>query len=398
MKKLLLILVLLMVASVAYADTVPDQRPNLSHGLVVRPITNAGGVSLYPTNSAGKVTGLSIVPAVSGGTTNILPADTSANSNLDIEAKGNGTLTIGGTSTGTLTIGGGSNGILSLVGGNSFSMKANGVTVINTNSNGNLTLAPAASSNQVPLTFTTPSQAAMTASTEYVVANIGSAGNARQHATGALTLNRDFLFTGSYYSFVGASTVTDLGTISYLLPACGTNATCTNVSGILHQSTALTGTPTNSYGLNISADTGATNNYAAVFQSGNVGIGTAAPKALVHAWGGSVVSNPSTLTISTATFTPVAVAADTYRVVLTSACPCTIANPTGTAVDGQRFLMEIWQDGTGSRTIGTWGTNYDFGTAGAPTLTTTASKGDLLGFTYSAQNSKYLYLGVQQGM
>lgn len=113
---------------------------------------------------------------------------------------------------------------------------------------------------------------------------------------------------------------------------------------------------------------------------------------------GAVVSPPSTLTISTATFTPVAVASNTYRVVLVHAsCPCTIANPSGSAVDGQKFILEVWQSATGSDTV-SYGTNYDFGTAGAPTLTTTASKGDFLGFSYSVQNSKYNYIGIQQGM
>jgi hypothetical protein len=109
------------------------------------------------------------------------------------------------------------------------------------------------------------------------------------------------------------------------------------------------------------------------------------------------ISPPSTLTISTATFTPVAVTSNTYRVVLVHAsCPCTIANPSGSAVDGQKFILELWQSATGSDTV-TFGNAYDFGTAGAPTLTTTASKGDGLGFTYSAQNSKYDYIGIQQG-
>lgn len=133
--------------------------------------------------------------------------------------------------------------------------------------------------------------------------------------------------------------------------------------------------------------------------TGGVGINTATPLAMLHVHGGAIVSDPVALTISTATFTPVAVGANDYRVVLIHAsCPCTIANPSGTAVDGQKFTLEVWQSATGSDTVGTWGTNYDFGTAGSPTLTATASKGDILGFMYSAQNSKYNYLGIQQGM
>ena len=114
---------------------------------------------------------------------------------------------------------------------------------------------------------------------------------------------------------------------------------------------------------------------------------------------GAFVSGPNALSLTTTIFTPVAVSSNTYRVVLVHAtCPCKIANPTGTAADGQKFILEIWQSSSGSDTIGTWDTNYDFGTAGSPTLSTGANKGDFLGFEYSAQNSKYDYLGIQQGM
>lgn len=114
--------------------------------------------------------------------------------------------------------------------------------------------------------------------------------------------------------------------------------------------------------------------------------------------GGAVTDAPSALAISTTTFTPVSIASNTYRVVLTSACPCLIANPSGSAVDGARFVLEIWQPAASATKTVTWGTNYDFGTAGSPTLSTTTGAGDVVGFSYSAQNSKYLYLGVQQGM
>ena len=53
------------------------------------------------------------------------------------------------------------------------------------------------------------------------------------------------------------------------------------------------------------------------------------------------------------------------------------------AVEGATYSLWVFQDATGSRTI-TWTTagagGFDFGAAGAPTLTTTASKADLLTF------------------
>jgi hypothetical protein len=83
-----------------------------------------------------------------------------------------------------------------------------------------------------------------------------------------------------------------------------------------------------------------------------------------------------------------------FRLTLTSSA-WTISNPTN-PVDGERIDFQLQQDGTGSRTVA-WGTAYDFGTAGSPTLTTTASKGDIVGFVYYAASSKWRYLGIAGG-
>ena len=67
-------------------------------------------------------------------------------------------------------------------------------------------------------------------------------------------------------------------------------------------------------------------------------------------------------------------------------------------VDGFTYWLLVLQDGTGSRTITTW-TNFDYGTAGTQTLTTTASKGDLLAFEgiTIAGTFKLRYCGIQKG-
>ena len=57
---------------------------------------------------------------------------------------------------------------------------------------------------------------------------------------------------------------------------------------------------------------------------------------------------------------------------------------------GQFVSLLIIQDGTGSRTL-TWNAVYEFKDDEAPTLTTTASKGDLFIFRYNG--SKYLEVG-----
>ena len=59
-------------------------------------------------------------------------------------------------------------------------------------------------------------------------------------------------------------------------------------------------------------------------------------------------------------------------------------------VAGQFVSLLVIQDGTGSRTL-TWNAAYEFASDTAPTLTTTASKGDLFVFRYNG--SKWLEVG-----
>ena len=67
----------------------------------------------------------------------------------------------------------------------------------------------------------------------------------------------------------------------------------------------------------------------------------------------------------------------------------TIAAPTNSTT-GQFISILVIQDGTGSRTI-TWNAAYEFTGDTAPTLTTTANKGDLFVFRYNG--AKWLEVG-----
>ena len=67
----------------------------------------------------------------------------------------------------------------------------------------------------------------------------------------------------------------------------------------------------------------------------------------------------------------------------------TMAAPSG-GVTGQFIALLVIQDGTGSRTL-TWNAVYEFKDDTAPTLTTTASKGD--NFTFRYNGSKWLEVG-----
>lgn len=66
----------------------------------------------------------------------------------------------------------------------------------------------------------------------------------------------------------------------------------------------------------------------------------------------------------------------------------TMAAPSGTPVAGQKLMMRLKQDGTGSR-VPTWNSIYRFAGGTAPTLTLTANKTDYLGFIYNAVDTKW---------
>ena len=72
-------------------------------------------------------------------------------------------------------------------------------------------------------------------------------------------------------------TVTDAASLAITsAPVKSTNVALTNTHGLLIRAGAVS-TATNSYGLTVNAQTGATNNYAAAFLGGNVGIGVTTP-------------------------------------------------------------------------------------------------------------------------
>ncbi len=67
----------------------------------------------------------------------------------------------------------------------------------------------------------------------------------------------------------------------------------------------------------------------------------------------------------------------------------------GSLYDGCPVLLEVVQDGTGSRTV-TWNSVWDFGLAGTPTLSTGANKRDYIAGVYRSASSKIRVLGVSK--
>jgi trimeric autotransporter adhesin len=78
-----------------------------------------------------------------------------------------------------------------------------------------------------------------------------------------------------------ATTYTNASAFSLYPPTPGANVTLTNSTGLTVNASALPGV-TNGYGVQVNAPTGATNNYAATFIGGNVGVGTTAPGSRLH--------------------------------------------------------------------------------------------------------------------
>ncbi|TSC75988.1 MAG: cell wall surface anchored protein [Parcubacteria group bacterium Gr01-1014_30] len=120
---------------------------------------------------------------------------------------------------------------------------------------------------------------------------------------GNLSLIRAMRIQAPTYAFQsGTSTITDAVTLSISgAPQAGANAFAfiTNSHALNIASRNVNASTTNSYGLTVNAQTGATNNYAAAFLDGNVGIGTTSPASLLEVYSTSTAQ----LTVSAATAT-----------------------------------------------------------------------------------------------
>ena len=104
---------------------------------------------------------------------------------------------------------------------------------------------------------------------------------------------------------------------------------------------------------------------------------------------------PAVVTLTYATTVTVnAAAGNDFRLTLT-ASTATMGAPSS-PVDGQRIDFMLTQGTGGSFTVA-WNAVYDFGTAGAPTLSTAAGKIDIIGFVYNAAATKWLCMGAALG-
>jgi hypothetical protein len=110
--------------------------------------------------------------------------------------------------------------------------------------------------------FTGSTDNNLTASTEVMSFDVNVA-QVKTHSSGALSKQRDIRLRPSTHAFSAASTLTDMMGVSIDgAPIVGTNATVTNTY-TLHSAGNAVGAATNSYGLWMAANSGATNNYIA---------------------------------------------------------------------------------------------------------------------------------------
>lgn len=90
---------------------------------------------------------------------------------------------------------------------------------------------------------------------------------------------------------------------------------------------------------------------------------------------------PTTLTISSSTFTPTFNSGNHFNITLVHAsCPCTLANPSGTIRPGASGQIVVNQSSTGADTISTYGTDYIFVGSTKPTYSTAANARDILSY------------------
>lgn len=199
-------------------------------------------------STASSATGLLVKSAAAAGGLALSVQSSAANDSLTVNAKGTGTITLGSVSTGAISLSRATtiSGALTQTGGAS-----------------SFTASASSSAATVRYAVTGASDTSLTASIEApgVYFNLGQT---RQHATGALTLQRDYRITPSTHSFAAASTLTDAyGTFIDGAPIAGTNATITNSYSLGLGGRALGAGVANSYGLVVNPNTGATNNFGA---------------------------------------------------------------------------------------------------------------------------------------
>lgn len=114
-----------------------------------------------------------------------------------------------------------------------------------------------------------------------------------------------------------------------------------------------------------------------------------------NTWSAQQAVTPTTLNISTATYTPDGSSNNYTMTLVHASCPCTLANPSATPVAGTGGQIVVIQSATGSDAIGTWGSDYEApGGTSTLTLSTAANAVDIL--SYYVRDSTHIELSLQK--
>lgn len=188
------------------------------------------------------------------------------------------------------------------------------------------TIAPRTSGSGFVYQWSIPASTSLTAGSENVGFNFNL--NSPQWDNGNITIQRFMKLTQPRIKFITTGSVTATAAFQIVgAPAASTNCNLITNSTILKLggvtgSVSVTGSVTNSYGLECYPTTGATNVYSAIFMGGSVGIGTVAPTSSLDVRGNTNITG----TLSLSGYTTNAIAAAIVTTTATLDFPSTSSN------------------------------------------------------------------------
>jgi hypothetical protein len=112
-----------------------------------------------------------------------------------------------------------------------------------------------------------------------------------------------------------------------------------------------------------------------------------------NVWSGQQSVSPTTLTISTATFTPNGSSNNYAMTLVHASCPCTLANPSATPVAGTGGQIVVIQSATGGDTIGTYGSQYE-ASGGVASLVMSAGANAVDILSYYVRDATHIELSL----